>query len=144
MERWTMRGTDRSSAGLNKHHFLLRIADIDEVPPFWGHAGKELLAAYHQFFATAIRQKNSRPSHMSWFKEGPKEGFGDLGRSMDENYGYVVGLFDAAIAQLEAEPTENLSPLNNPSGNRVPKRNLEDDHSDSNSEGQSTKRICLS
>jgi hypothetical protein len=124
---------------------LIKPVKVDRIPPFWGQAGKELIAAYHQFFATAIRQKNSSPSCFSWFKEGPKEGFGDLGKSMDENYGYVVGLFDTAIARLEAESSETLSSLDEGSVSRVPKRNLEnDDDSESDSEGRSTKRICVS
>ncbi|KAJ2916733.1 hypothetical protein MD484_g3700, partial [Candolleomyces efflorescens] len=136
-----------SGASVSKYFFLLRAANVDRVKPFWGRAGKELLAAYHQFFATVIRQKNALGSDthplLSMVREGPKEGFGDLHKSIDENYGYVVGLFDTAIAQLEAEGREALAPLNGPSGSRLPKRNLEDDPSDPDPE-QSTKRICLS
>jgi hypothetical protein len=60
--------------------------------------------------------------------EGPLQGFGDLGKSMDEHYDHVPKLFDTAIAQLDQISTD-----------RVPKRTLEDDSSDSDLEGPSPK-----
>jgi hypothetical protein len=122
--------------GLLKYDFLTGLVKIDGVSHFWGQPGNELLAAYHQFSATGIRQKNLRPKNWAWFTdiEGPLQGFGDLGKSMDEHYDHVPGLFDTAIAQLDQISTD-----------RVPKRTLEDDSSNSDLEGPlPKKRICVS